>query len=325
MSRIPPYPFARPIDREFSETPSVFREDVIRGLHSQVKTIPCKYFYDERGAALFEAICKTPEYYPTRTEIALLERHGAEIATLIGREAQMVEYGAGAGIKTRILLEAAPVKSYVALDISPEFLDPTALALAEAFPHIDISALCVDFTKPFTLPALAAGSRRVGFFPGSTIGNFTRDEATAFLRNAARTLGRDGALIVGVDLKKDRRILNAAYNDTAGLTAAFNLNLLTRINRELEGTFDLKSFVHFALYDPKMGRLEMYLYSLGFQTVRVDGQMFTFSAGEAIHTENCQKYDVEEFQILASSSGFMPVQAWVDDQRLFSIHYLAVN
>jgi dimethylhistidine N-methyltransferase len=325
MSRIPPYPFVRPIDREISKAPSVFCEDVIKGLRSQVKTIPCKYFYDERGAALFEGICKTPEYYPTRTEIALLEHHGAEIAALIGREAQMIEYGAGAGIKTRILLEAAPVKSYVALDISPEFLDPMALALAEAFPHIDISALCVDFTKPFSLPALPAGSRRVGFFPGSTIGNFTQDEASAFLRNAARSLGPNGALIVGVDLKKDRRILNAAYNDAAGLTAAFNLNLLTRINRELDGAFDLKSFVHCALYDPKKGRVEMYLYSLGFQTVRVDEQMFTFSAGEAIHTENSQKYDVEEFQILAAASGFAPVQAWVDDQRLFSIHYLAVN
>jgi L-histidine N-alpha-methyltransferase len=324
MSRIPPYPFVRPDGREISEAPSAFRDDVIKGLSGAVKTLPCKYFYDERGAELFEAICRTPEYYPTRTEIALLERHAPEISALMGREAQVIEYGAGAGIKTRILLEGAPVKSYVALDISPEFLDPTALALAEAFPHIDVSALCVDFTKPFSLPVLPPGARRVGFFPGSTIGNFTPSEAAAFLQNAARTLGPGGAFIVGVDLKKDRRVLNAAYNDADGFTAAFNLNLLTRINRELNGTFDLKSFVHSALYEPAKGRVEMYLYSLGFQTVRVDGRLFTFSAGEAIHTENCQKYDVEEFQTLAAAAGFTPAQAWVDDQRLFSIHYLAV-
>lgn len=305
---------------------AAFYRDVVSGLRKAQKQIPCKYFYDQRGAQLFDAICRTPEYYPTRTEISLLKKHGDEIATLVGPRAQIVEFGSGSGVKTRLLLQALKdVASYVGVDISQECLEDATTELECTFPGMNIGSLWADFTQPFVVPRTDRAKRRVGFFPGSTIGNFLPQEAEDFLHNAARTLGHNGALIVGVDLKKDRRVLEAAYNDAAGVTSQFNLNLLKRINAVIGGTFNLEAFAHGAFYNADAGRVEMHLHSLDFQSARVGGHVFTFSAGESIHTENSHKYSVSEFQALAQGCGFTSAKVWTDENNLFSLHFLTVS
>jgi len=305
-----------------------FLDDVLAGLSRTQKKLPCKYIYDEKGSQLFDRICELPEYYPTRTEMALLEAKGDEIAACVGPSAQIVEYGCGSVQKIRLLLDAldAPA-SYVAVDISRDYLLHAAAALAADYPDLEVHALCADFTRPFDVPvgANAPDARRVGFFPGSTLGNFNRVDAVGLLTGAAESLGEGGGMVIGLDLKKDESVLNAAYNDSQGVTAAFNLNLLDRINRELGGDFDLDGFEFRAHYNEDKGRVESYLYSILEQTVCVDGQAFAFDKGEAVHTENSHKYSIEEFREFAEESGFTHERVWTDPDKLFSIHYLEVS
>ncbi len=303
-----------------------FLDDVVAGLSARQKSLPPKYFYDERGSRLFDAICELPEYYLTRTELAMLERHAPEMALRMGAGPAIVEYGSGSGRKTAILLRAAQPAAYVAIDISGEQLGVAVAALADMFPAVRMVALCADYTRALPLASLDAigAGRRVGYFPGSTIGNFTKPEALAFLRNAREVAGPRGAMLVGVDLKKDPSTLHAAYNDAAGVTADFNLNVLHRINRELGADFVPSAYRHRAHYAEDAGRIEMHLVSLRDQKVTLAGRVFAFSAGETIHTESSYKYSVEDFQSLAAAAGFTPEHCWVDERRLFSIHYLSV-
>jgi dimethylhistidine N-methyltransferase len=303
--------------------PGSFLEDVLAGLSRRQKALNPKYFYDEQGSALFEAICDLPEYYPTRTEMEVMRTHRREIARCLGPGSVLIEYGSGSGRKTRLLIEEIQPAAYVAIDISATQLKAAAEGLAAAFPGVTVAAVCADYTRGFTLPQLA-GRRRVIYFPGSTIGNFTVAEATGFLRLACAQAGPGGAMLVGVDLKKDAGVLNAAYNDALGVTAQFNLNLLARINRELGGDFDLAAFRHHAFYDPALGRIEMHLVSLREQKVAIAGRVFELREGETIHTENSYKYSVDEFRNLAREAGFSPERYWVDPDDLFSVHYLVV-
>jgi L-histidine Nalpha-methyltransferase len=301
-----------------------FRDAVVTGLAASPKTIPPTYFYDARGSELFEQICTLPEYYPTRTETAILRRYAGEIAARIGPGAQIVEYGSGASEKIRIILDAmdAPV-AYVPVDISGDYLREVAERLASDYTGLEITAVVADYHHPFAVPASRRPARaRMSLFTGSTIGNFAPDEAMAFLRHAARRLSGGGALVIGVDLRKDPNLLHAAYNDSAGVTAAFNLNLLTRINRELDGTFDPSAFDHYATYNPRHGRIEMHLVSRRPQRVSVAGRSFHFATGESIHTENSYKFDVDGFRDMARRAGFIPEALWLDDNRWFSVHLL---
>jgi dimethylhistidine N-methyltransferase len=308
---------------EPDRAPTEFGEAVLRGFSRKRRFIPCRFFYDEQGAALFEQITALPEYYPTRVETALLEAHGAEIADAMGEARVLIEFGSGSSRKTSLLLDAhAHIDLYIPIDVAGESLAEAAEWLTERHHRLAIRPLVADFTKTRTLPVTARGRRKLGFFSGSTIGNLTREEARAFLRNAARLLGRGSAFLIGVDLKKHPSILIPAYSDSQGVTAAFNLNLLARINRELSGDIDLGLFAHNAIYDEAQGRIEMYLESLVRQTVRVLGQDFQFAKGERIHTENSHKYSVPEFQALASASGWTPARAWTDPDQLFSLHLL---
>jgi L-histidine Nalpha-methyltransferase len=304
-----------------------FRDAVLKGLGRPHKAIPCKFFYDARGSALFEDICRLPEYYPTRTEIAILEENAGEIAAQMGPHCRIIEFGSGASRKARILLQALDrPAAYVPVDISRELLREAAAALAEDFPELPVVAVCADYTGPFPLPPLPGPSgKRVGFFPGSTIGNFEPEAATRFLANCARILGPGGEMLIGVDLKKDTRILEAAYNDRSGVTAAFNLNLLERINRELDGDLDLDLFEHFAFYNKTEGRVEIYIRSLADQHAAIAGQRIAFAAGELIHTEYSYKYTVPEFRALAAPAGFRPVDTWTDPAELFSVHYFRLR
>lgn len=313
---------ARPADTIDPARPA-FLADVWEGLAADPKRIPPKYFYDERGAALFAAITRTPEYYPTRTELAILNDNAAAIADCIPSGAALIEYGAGATDKARILLRAAPVKAYVPVDICGAVLASEAKRLEGDAPGLAVLPVAADFTAPFDLPAAVAAMPRVGFFPGSTLGNFEPHETTAFLRQAADLLGSGGRLIVGVDLVKDPDILHDAYNDAAGLTAAFNLNLLARINRELDGDFDPSKFRHYAFYNREHGRVEMHLVSRVRQKARVNGRSFEFRRGETIHTENSYKYALDQFRTLAAGAGWRQAAVWLDRDRYFSVHALA--
>ncbi|HEX9462230.1 MAG TPA: L-histidine N(alpha)-methyltransferase [Alphaproteobacteria bacterium] len=301
-----------------------FRDAVLQGLASRPKAIPPTYFYDARGSELFEQICSLPEYYPTRTEVSILSRNAAEIAMRIGVGAQIVEYGSGASDKVRIILDALedPV-AYVPVDISGDYLSDVAERLAADYPGLEVTAMVADYHRPFAVPAPRRRARaRASLFTGSTIGNFSPEEALAFLRHAARRLSGGGALVIGADLRKDPNVLHAAYNDAAGVTAAFNQNLLTRINRELDGDFDVAAFDHYAFYNPLEGRIEMHLVSRRAQRVTVAGESFTFGTGESIHTENSYKFDIEGFRDMARRAGFVPEALWTDDQRWFSVHLL---
>lgn len=301
-----------------------FRDAVLDGLSGSPKAIPPTYFYDARGSELFEQICNLPEYYPTRTETSILRRHASDIAKRIGPDALIVEYGSGASDKVRIILDAlkTPV-AYMPVDISGEYLGDVADRLAVDYPQLEVTAIVADYRQPFAVPATQRRARtRVSLFTGSTIGNFAPDEALAFLRHAAKRLAGGGALLIGADLRKDPQLLHAAYNDSAGITAAFNLNLLTRINREIDGTFDLEAFDHYAFYNPAEGRIEMHLMSRRPQRVTVAGRSFSFATGESIHTENSYKFDLDGFRDMARRAGFVPEAVWLDDERRFSVHLL---
>ena len=301
-----------------------FRDAIVNGLSREPKSLPCKFFYDARGSELFEQICRLPEYYLTRTEIAILEERADEIAAQIGPHCRLIELGSGGSHKVRILLHAleAPA-AYIPVDISRDHLREAAAQLAADFPELPVIAVCADYTRPFDLPKVPGPSgKRVGFFPGSTIGNFEPQQVVQFLDHWAELLGPGGEMLIGVDLKKEPEILDAAYNDRAGINAAFNLNLLERINRELGGDFDLDRFEHHAFYNPAAGRVELYLKSLADQSVRVAGRRFDFAADELIHTENSYKYAIPEFGALAARAGFRTIHTWTDRADLFSVHYL---
>ena len=295
--------------------------DVLAGLKATPKRIAAKYFYDATGSQLFERITELPEYYPTRCEMKILRDHGAEIAKLIEPNAALIELGSGSNKKVRLLLQKAPeLAAYVPVDICAEMVEQEAIDLRRDFPKLKVLPVVADICEPFTLPASAASaSRRVGFFPGSTIGNFEPHEAAAFLRNAAHILGAGATLIIGADLIKPAEVLNAAYNDAAGVTAKFNLNLLVRINRELRATFKLDTFEHHAFYNRERHRIEMHLASLKRQKVRVAGETIEFRAGETIHTENSYKYSVESLGALARGVGWSPAATWTDAKGYFSI------
>jgi len=300
--------------------------DVLSGLAQPRKSLAPQYFYDARGSELFEAICALPEYYPTRTELAMMQASAGEMARLLGPQCLLIEYGAGSGRKTRVLIEALAPVAYMAIDISRTALRQCATELAKAYPTVRVAAVCADYSRPLQLPAIDVNARRrVIYFPGSTIGNFTQPEALAFLRHAHAIAGPGGAMLVGVDLKKDPALLHAAYNDAQGVTAAFNLNVLTRINRELGGNFDVALFEHHAFYDANEGRIEMHLRSLRELQVSVAGHTFNFHAGETIHTENSCKYSIDEFQQLARDAGFTAEHCWTDAGQLFSVHYLSIS
>ena len=300
---------------------SAFAADVLAGLGAAPKRLPAKYFYDGTGSQLFERITELPEYYPTRSEMRILRDHAAAIAKLIPAGSALVEFGSGSSKKARILLAAAPrLAAYVPVDICGEMVEQEAAELRPDFPGLKVLPVTADICFPFELPAQAkAAPARVGFFPGSTIGNFEPHEAAAFLRNAARILGAGATLIVGVDLIKPVDVLNSAYNDKAGVTAKFNLNLLTRINRELGGSFKLDTFEHHAFYNRERNRIEMHLASLKRQKVKVAGETIEFRAGETIHTENSYKYSVESLAALARGVGWLAAGVWTDARKYFSI------
>jgi dimethylhistidine N-methyltransferase len=309
----------------FDERPSAFAGDAIEGLSQPAKQLPPKYFYDAAGSELFEQITRLPEYYPTRTELGILRERGAEICQVLGQDAALVEFGAGSATKVRLLLERCRFGAYVPVDISGDFLHAQARALRKDFPALNILPVTADFTAPFVLPSAVKDMAKVGFFPGSTIGNFEPEQASRFLRTARQILGAGAAMIVGVDLEKDEGVLHAAYNDAAGVTARFNLNVLVRINDELGGNFDLAAFSHRAIYNRPRHRIEMHLVSRKAQTVRVLGRSFAFRAGETIHTESSYKYSLDRFTALARDSGWRPASSWTDAAEMFSVHALVTD
>lgn len=298
-----------------------FAADILDGLTASPKTLPAKYFYDARGSLLFEEICDLPEYYPTRVETNLLSRHAREIAARVGEGVTLIEFGAGALKKVELLLAALPAPAaYMPIDISGEFLEAQTAALRARRPGLAVRPVIADFVVA-DLPPPGSDEYRMGFFPGSTIGNFDPDEACTFLRRTRNVLG-GGGLLVGVDMVKSPRILHAAYNDAAGITAAFNKNVLLRINRELGAGFDPATFDHYAFYDPRLRRVEMHLVSKLDQQIEVLGRGIDFAEGETIHTESSYKYTVGDFQDLALAAGYIPAAAFVDRDRQFSLHWL---
>jgi dimethylhistidine N-methyltransferase len=306
----------------FLGTGPSFGDDVLDGPARPQKSIPPKYFYDERGSKLFEAICELPEYYPTRTEMAIMKRCIGEVVRLLGPDTQLVEFGSGAGVKTRLMIEHLEPSLYVPVEIAEGALREACAELTRRFPWLNINAVVADFARPLKLPEFIGMPirRKVVYFPGSTIGNFTPEEAGRFLANVREIVGSGGILVIGVDLKKEKAVLDAAYDDAQGVTAAFNLNLLARINRELGGDFQLKRFRHKAFYDEAQGRIEMHLESLYRQYVHVAGRRFDFRAGETIHTEISCKYTIEEFGRLAAGARFHAEAVWTDPANLFAVH-----
>lgn len=303
-----------------------FETALVRGLSAADKAIPCRFLYDEQGSALFDAICALPEYYPTRTETGILASNAEAIAALAGPGQVVIELGSGSSVKVRLLLDAltAPA-AYVAIDISGEHLRSATARIAQEYPALQVAAMCADYAEPFALPHFEGAAGRLGFFPGSTIGNLTPEQAEGFLRLWAGRLGGGAAMIVGVDLKKSPAILEPAYDDAQGVTARFSLNLLARANRELAADFDLGGFRHQARWNEALSRIEIHLVSLRDQTVRVAGRTFAFTEGEKIHVEDSCKYTVERFQALARRAGFTPRACWTDAAALFSVHWLAVE
>lgn len=295
-----------------------FDSAVIAGLSQMPKTIPARYFYDMRGSELFEEITRLPEYYPTRTETALIEEHAADLARLAGRGRPLVEFGAGSATKTPALLAATAAPIYVPIDISGEFLEQSVAGLADANPDLRIIPVTGDFTRPLALPAI--DGPLTGFFPGSTIGNFDHASSVDLLRSFRQTLGDGSHLIIGIDMRKNPALLEAAYDDAAGVTAQFNLNLLHRINRELAGTVPVDAFEHRAVWHNGLGRIEMHLSATRDVTFRAAGQRFSLREGETIHSENSYKYTVEEARLLARVSGWEPLAFWTDPNALFGLH-----
>jgi len=308
-------------------TNTQFLADALAGLKSFPKTLPCKYFYDKRGSELFDRICELPEYYPTRTEAAIMQEHIDEVAAVFGPDTLLIEYGSGSSTKTRILLDHLPnLGGYVPVDISREHLYRTAESLTAAYPSLNILPLCADYTQKFSVPDVKYRvSSRVIYFPGSTIGNFHRHEAKVFLAGIADICGPGGGLLIGVDLRKPRQALEAAYSDSQGVTAAFNLNMLARMNCEIGADFALDGFAHSAFYDEEIGRIEMHLVSLSAQTVRIGGQTIDFAKDETVWTECSYKYSLSEFSRLADSAGFCVRRVWTDADEKFSVQFLTVD
>ena len=301
-----------------------FLNDVIEGLSQNPKTLKPKYFYDNRGAQLFTEICTTPEYYPTRTEIKILNQNAEDIASQIGDNTALIEYGSGALEKIKILLDFLnePV-GLIPVDISEDQLFESAKNLENLYPDLEILPVAADFTKPIPIPGFSHPPKKhVAFFPGSTIGNFEPDLAIQFLEGVTKTIGLDGLLLIGFDLKKDIETLLAAYDDQRGITSSFNKNLLSRINDELGGNFNLDTFEHVARYNENKGRIEMHLKSTTAQTVSINKELFEFLEGETIHTENCYKFTKESFTAMSSKAGLYPVKTWTDDQNLFAVMLL---
>jgi dimethylhistidine N-methyltransferase len=304
----------------------VFRDEVLAGLSKSPHRLPYKFFYDELGAQLFRQICELPEYYVTRTEIEILRLHGTEMAAALGPQIELIGLGTGAGTKTKILLEELrdPLV-YVPIDISREQLEKSSERFRKMFPKLQILPVAADYLEPFELPLpRQVSSRGVVYFPGSTIGNFEPDHATEFLARLVDLVGEGGGLLIGVDLQKDRHVIEAAYNDSAGVTAKFNKNLLARINRELGADFDLGRWQHYAVYDPAEGRIEIYLISETDQAVRIADRTFQFRAGQKILTEYSYKHTIGGFITLARQAGFEFHQVWTDDQRWFGVFYFTV-
>jgi len=306
---------------------SQFRADVLRGLRAAKKELPCKYFYDEIGSDLFEQITALEEYYPTRTEMGIMEQHAVDMAHLLGPRCALVEYGSGSSIKTRLLLDClSDPAGYIPIDVSREHLRRSARALRKEYPRIEVLPMCADFTQSLKLPVYRKPSaRRVVYFPGSTLGNFAPEEAIALLQQTAKLCGRGGGLLLGIDLRKDARVVEAAYNDRRGVTAAFNRNILVRINRELCANFNIEQFAHRAFYNSVEKRIEMHLVSRCDQTICVGDMPFSFTAGESIHTENSYKYSLRALAGLAEAAGFAVEQVWTDECRYFSVSYLTVR
>jgi dimethylhistidine N-methyltransferase len=306
---------------DYEPTTSDLRKDVITGLAADPKTLPCKYFYDQRGCALFEQICELDEYYLTRTEIAIMERHGAEMAAGIGRECMLIEYGSGSSRKTRLLLkELHQIAAYVPVDIARDHLLESATALSSLYPDLEVLPVCADFTNSFEAPQASRPIRRsVVYFPGSTVGNFNEGEVQCLLSSIRELVGPSGGLLIGMDLQKDVAVLEAAYNDQQGVTSDFNLNLLARINRELKADFAIDQFEHRAQYNEPAGGIEIEIVSRVEQTVRIDDDVFEFAAGEAICTEHSHKYRLEDFGSLAQAAGLKEARRWTDSQEYFAV------
>ena len=301
-----------------------FRRDVLEGLNAPKPAIPSKYFYDQRGSALFDQICDLVEYYPTRTETAIMQRHGRMMASCIGAGSRLVEYGSGSSLKTRILLDKlSGLDSYLPVDISETHLRATVRELETEYPQHTITPVVGDFTGPLDLPrATSADLRTCIYFPGSTIGNFTHAEAGELLRAMRITAGRRGGLLIGFDLLKDKDVLETAYNDAQGITAQFNLNLLTRINRELDAHVDVANFEHKARFNEQAGRIEMSLRSLGNQMIRIDNQFFHINESDEILTEYSHKYTIEQFTTMADAAGWSCRALWFDSRKYFAVMYL---
>lgn len=303
-----------------------FRHAVLEGLARAPAAVPCKFLYDARGSELFEQICTLEEYYPTRTETAIMQAYVTAMAAAVGPHALVVEYGSGSSRKTTLLLDALEAPAgYVPIDISPSALAAAAARLRARYPALPIHPVSADYTEPLTLPAEVPGAgRRLVYFPGSTVGNFEPRRVVPFLRRMARLVGEGGFLLIGVDLRKDVRVLEAAYDDREGVTAAFNKNLLRRINRELDADFDLDGFAHQALYDTERHCIEMRLVSRAGQRVHVGGETFEFAEGDYIRTERSYKYSFAAFERLAREAGFVPADAWTDAGELFSVQLYRV-
>ncbi len=308
---------------DYEPSTNVFLDDVWAGLSQPAKRLPSKYFYDQQGCMLFDAICELDEYYVTRTELAIMRREALDISARIGPRAEIVEFGSGSSIKTRLLLDGLrQPTAYIPIDIARGHLAATAAQLRVRYPNLEVAPLCADFSEWFEPPECnGAAQRRVVYFPGSTLGNFEPDDADTLLARMAAMAGPGGGLLIGIDLHKDQRTLEAAYNDARGVTAQFNLNLLARINRELQGDFRLNQFEHVAIYNDTARRIEMHLISRRPQTVRVAGREFHFARGEAICTEYSYKYDRGEFRRQAHRAGFRHVQTWTDDRERFAVMY----
>lgn len=297
-----------------------FADAVLTGLAAAQMVVPARFFYDRAGSELFEAITRLPEYYPTRTEIGILADCSGDIAARVGAGRAVVEFGSGSSAKTPPFLRAVAAAAYVPIDISAEFLAMASADLATKLPGLAVLPLAADFTRPLTLPAAVAGARKLGFFPGSTLGNLGPAAAVDLLRAFGDTLGTDAWLVIGLDLRKDRAILEAAYNDAQGITAAFNFNVLHRINRELDGTIDLAAFDHDAPFNADLGRIEMHLRAVHDTSFTVLGQPFTIAAGATIHTENSYKWTRDEARLLARAAGWTPVELWTDAAAMFAVH-----
>ncbi len=302
---------------------SDFAAALLAGLSAPAKSIPCRFLYDAAGSALFERITELPEYYPTRTEAKILAERAVEIAEGAAPGNVLIEFGSGSSLKTELLLaEMHQIYAYVPIDISEAALREAQARIGKRFPNLRVMALCGDFSRPLALPPEIKGRPRLGFFPGSTIGNLEEAAAVKLLATMAKSLGQGSRLIIGADLKKDVRRLIRAYDDDAGVTAAFNLNLLKRANRELDTDFDVSQFDHLATYNDRHGRVELFLVSQADQSVNVLGRQIDFAAGERIHTEHSHKYDIEGFHALAAKAGWRPIEVWTDPERLFSVHVL---